>query len=115
LAIGVGLASCSRQQDATTPETPLPDANAYYSRGVAHYNKGDNDRAIADFSQAIKLNPKNVQAYVARGDVYSKKGDDDRAIADFTQAIQLDPKNANAADEQTLKDIDNQLPKGYGQ
>jgi tetratricopeptide (TPR) repeat protein len=72
------------------------DGRVYIDRGRAYLKKGDNDRAIADFTQAIQLDPKNADAYVKRGFGYSKKGDNDRAIADFTHAIQLDPKNADA-------------------
>ena len=69
---------------------------AYYNRGNAHKDKGDNDRAIKDYSEAIRLDPKYVVAYFNRGSVYSYKGDYDRAIKDFDEAIRLDPKDAMA-------------------
>ena len=56
--------------------------------------KGDHDKAIADFTEAIRLNPKLAQAYYNRGMIYRKKGDHDKAIADFTEAIRLNPKDA---------------------
>jgi tetratricopeptide (TPR) repeat protein len=94
LATGVAMA-----QDATAQETPLPNAEAYYNRGNANSKKGDSvalDRAIADYTQAIKLDPTFVQAYVTRGFAYSEKADFDRAIADYTQALQLAPKFVQA-------------------
>jgi tetratricopeptide (TPR) repeat protein len=69
---------------------------AYSSRGIAYLAKGDNDRAIADYDQAIRLDPKLRSAYYNRGTAYQAKGDNDRAIADYDQAIRLDPKRANA-------------------
>ena len=33
-------------------------AIAYRNRGIAYQLKGDNDRAIADFGEAIRLDPK---------------------------------------------------------
>ena len=64
--------------------------------GGAVRSKGDFDRAIADCTQAIRLNPKNAYPYCERGLAYAGKSDDDSAIADFTQAIQLEPKDAHA-------------------
>jgi tetratricopeptide (TPR) repeat protein len=94
LAFAVVLA-----QDATAQETPLPNAEAYYNRGIAYSKNGDSvalDRAIADYTQTIQLDPKFVEAYVNRGYAYSEKGEYDRAVADYTQAIQLDPKFVDA-------------------
>jgi tetratricopeptide (TPR) repeat protein len=58
--------------------------------GMAYNEKGDYDRAIADLTQAIRLDPNNVYAYYMRGSAYHEKKDYDRAIADFTQAIRLE-------------------------
>ena len=46
------------------------------------------DRAIADYTQAIRLDP-DYTAYNDRGMAYYYKGDYDRAITDFNQAIRL--------------------------
>ena len=54
------------------------------------------DLAIADYTQAIWLDPTNSFAYTSRGMVYSNKGDLDWAIADHTQAIRLHPHYAAA-------------------
>jgi lipoprotein NlpI len=69
---------------------------AYNNRGNAYKAKGDNDRAIADYNQAISLDPKDALAYNNRGNAYKAKGDNDRAIADYNQAISLDPKSSNS-------------------
>ena len=77
-------------------ETQQNLAIAYVNRGGGYDQKGDIARAIADFSEAIKLDSGNAAAYYNRGTVYAKKGDLDRAIADFTKGIELDPKDADA-------------------
>lgn len=49
------------------------------------------DRAIADYSDAIRLKPDYAEAYNNRGFAYYLKGDGARAIADYTRAIELRP------------------------
>ena len=66
-------------------------AEVFNSRGVAYRVKGDHERAIQDYGQAIKLNAKFAAAYINRGVAYDHKGDYDRAIADYEQALKLRP------------------------
>jgi tetratricopeptide (TPR) repeat protein len=54
---------------------------------------------MADYSQAIRLDPNYALAYFNRGYTYYYKGDYDRAIADYNQVIRLDPNLANDAKE----------------
>ena len=68
----------------------------YNNRGTAWGKKGDHDRAIADSSEAIRLNPRYAPAYYNRGNAWNSKGDYDRAIADFSEAIRLNPLDALA-------------------
>ena len=71
-------------------------ALAYNNRGFAYGTKGQHDRAIQDYDQAIKLDPSDAIAYYNRGIAYSAKGQLDRAIQDYDQAIKLDPNYAHA-------------------
>ena len=48
-------------------------AASWVERGWQDHERQDNDLAIADFNEAIRLDPKNVEAYFARGVVYSTK------------------------------------------
>ena len=49
------------------------------------------DRAIADFTRALSMDPNNAQIYLERGQILIEKQDYDRAILDFNQSIQLNP------------------------
>ena len=72
--------------------------SAYVNRGVAHYKlRRDYDRAIADYTLAIRLNPANSNAVRYRGNLYFDKGDYDLAIDDLTTAINLRPSSEIAA------------------
>ena len=77
------------------------NAAAYIKRGYAffaHSQAGEKqvflDHAIADFTEAIKLDPKNLDAYFNRAGLYSQKKDHDHAIADYDRAIKIDANNA---------------------
>ena len=74
-----------------------PDsAVAYNSRGLAYVGKGELNKAIADFTKAIELEPDYAAAaYSNRGGAYREKGEFDDAIADFTKAIELEPDCAD--------------------
>ncbi len=51
---------------------------------------------MADYNQAIELNPSFVQAYLNRGILYDDQGKGDLALADYNQAIALNPNDALA-------------------
>ena len=75
-------------------EHAMPGENTiiFEIRGRAHAIRGEYDKAIADFTEAIRLNTKSAEAYCGRGIIYLEKGDLDNAIADISEAIRLDPK-----------------------
>ncbi len=64
----------------------------YLGQGVTK----DFDRAIADYTDAIRDNPDYEQAYNARGVAYAAQKKFDLAIADYAVALRLDPKFALA-------------------
>ena len=67
-------------------------ASLHAMRGAELSRSGQHDLALADYDQAIRIEPKAASIYTGRANVYSAKGDSDRAIADFGQAIRLDPR-----------------------
>jgi tetratricopeptide (TPR) repeat protein len=69
----------------------------FYQRANAYGVTGQADSAIADYGQAIRINPTNYLALINRGMIYALyKSDYDRAIADFDEAIGRQPKQAYA-------------------
>jgi tetratricopeptide (TPR) repeat protein len=86
-------ASVSR---VTTAGKNFSGVSAELNTSVTREKQAVYDRAIADFDQAVKLEPNSFKAYFERGNVYIQKGDNDRAFADYTQAIRLNPDYASA-------------------
>jgi tetratricopeptide (TPR) repeat protein len=76
--------------EKTAPKT----AGTFFDRGLLFLNRNDYDNAIADFTEAVRLDPNYAVAYMCRGVAYDNKGDINKAIADYNQAIKLDPNDA---------------------
>src|SRR5215472_902837 len=62
------------------------------ARGDSDARKGDYDKAIADYTEALRLEPKNAAAFAKRAWSYARKDDYDKAFADCTEALRLEPK-----------------------
>ena len=63
---------------------------------IAYYKKGELDKAIANYTKAIELQPDYAEAYYNRGLAYRNKATFDKAIADYDKAIALKPDFAEA-------------------
>ena len=57
----------------------------------AHLKRGEKELALADFSEAIKRDPKNGHAWANRGSLYEDMGRFDPAISDYEHLIALQP------------------------
>jgi len=66
-------------------------AGPYFQNGREAYNRGDYDKAIAEYTQAIRALSNFAILYFYRGNAYVDKGDDDNAIVDYSEAIRLNP------------------------
>jgi tetratricopeptide (TPR) repeat protein len=75
------------------------DARAYRDHGIVAYRNGDFDAAIADFDQAIQLDPKFSAAYIDRGIVFYRLRKFDRAFADIAHAKRIE-KTGNGTSTQ---------------
>lgn len=63
----------------------------YSARGLAYWFASEYDRALADQTRAIQLDPKNASYVGERGRTNIWKKDYIAAIADFSDAIRLNP------------------------
>ena len=66
-------------------------AVAFYNRGLAYESKGDYARAIADYSDAIRLDPNDAEAFFYRGLDKERMGDKAGAEADMAAAKRINP------------------------
>jgi len=87
----------------TKPEkTDNPEAITWERQSYNAARQGDLDRAIADASKAIELDPGRVHSYINRSWAYIEKGLVAKALQDTHTALAIDPDNAYAHNNQGL-------------
>jgi tetratricopeptide (TPR) repeat protein len=64
-------------------------ANFYYHRGMTKEHMSNYDGAIADFTKAIELDPKNAEIYRERSELRRLTHDYDGAMSDLDKAANL--------------------------
>jgi tetratricopeptide (TPR) repeat protein len=105
---GEDLAACQREADpalrvelcskVASDKSEIEDihAEALLNRGLAFSALGADDKAIADYTSAIALNPQYTALYQSRGEAYFRSGDAPKAIADFDAVLNIDAQNTLA-------------------
>jgi tetratricopeptide (TPR) repeat protein len=74
-----------------------PNSLALYRRAVALDASGQTDKALEDYSAAIKADPKSSLAFLGRGVLLAvRKRAYDRAIEDFDKVLVIEPDNVDA-------------------
>ncbi len=82
----------------STRNTLAPAVISLIDKGEYWREHGEIERALALYTQAIKLDPKASAAYIGRARVWEEFGKVDKALADFTTAFKNDrPFNPTAA------------------
>jgi tetratricopeptide (TPR) repeat protein len=91
------LAACTRLLE-TGKLTNQDRSKVYYARGIAWAEGNDEpSRAIADYNEALRLNPNYFDVYNSRGIAWLRMGEFDHALSDFNQSILLAPQTAENA------------------
>eukprot|EP00727_Mastigamoeba_balamuthi_P000847 m51a1_g1076 hypothetical protein (418) ;mRNA; f:5926-7646 len=65
-------------------------------KGVELAKKGDYQKAMVCYKQAIEVDPQNADAYVARGAAYANQDKLHEAVREFERALEIDPSFPNA-------------------
>jgi tetratricopeptide (TPR) repeat protein len=101
LARAKELRAAEQHQEAidvlTTAIQSSPHAKLYFSRGRTFDFCDQDEKAVADYTKAIELDPTKAAYYYHRGSALAYPlGQDEEAIDDFEKALELDPDNASA-------------------
>ncbi|MFI4933109.1 MAG: DUF3857 domain-containing protein [Caulobacterales bacterium] len=79
------------EKAADEPPAKPTTAAEFMHSGDYYLAKRDFDHAIANFDQAVRLDPNSAKGFYNRGVAHLEKGQDDLALADFNQALRLKP------------------------
>jgi hypothetical protein len=85
LQLDTWLKECMQQLTELRPGVLV----SYRTRGNHSYDRGNYREAIADYTRAIELNPRDRQALEKRAAAYEELGMNEEAVADRQRAIEL--------------------------
>jgi tetratricopeptide (TPR) repeat protein/serine/threonine protein kinase len=94
-------AESTPQRSTETPkQTAGPGAGTnvanLFNQARSEADAEQNDKAVADYTEAIRLKPDYAEAYNGRGQAYFKLQQFDKAISDYGDAIRIKPDFAEA-------------------
>src|SRR5579884_2714766 len=64
----------------------------HLSQGLDYFHHKEFDRALEEYTEAIRLDPAFAATYANRASVYFNQGDLEKAINDCNHALELDPQ-----------------------
>ena len=88
----------ARMASGQYPVTPVGGMTSkeYFDRAYAKHDQGDFEGSVADYSEALKLNPSDHLAWYNRGLGYYNLKRNAEAIADYSECIRINPEYINA-------------------
>ena len=92
-ASGDSIAACDRAiASAKFAGTDLGALYRYRGFAKSHAEKPDLDAALADYAEAVRLEPNSFVPFILRANIYAGKGEQELAIKDYDRAIELSPR-----------------------
>ena len=88
--------STPSDQEIVTKYFGPPIAKHHTNRGWTYFRMGNYEQAIADYNQALQLDPDDGLIYRNRAEAYEAMGNKDQAIADYKKTLNclMTPKAA---------------------
>jgi len=84
---GSRATSTARSPSRTSRSGSIPKARCRSCRAPTYRYRGELNRALADYDQALRLTPDYIPAFVGRGLTFEKAGDIARARAEYNKAL----------------------------
>lgn len=77
-------------------------AKEYFTKAEKFRKDGNDEKALENYTKAIKINPNYTKAYINRAYIHEIAGRTDQAIKDYRKVMKLDKKNVECADKLAL-------------
>jgi tetratricopeptide (TPR) repeat protein len=78
----------------------LPDDGRPYAfRGWVHEERGETEKALADYRTAVELEPRLMGVHLAMGKIYKQMGDYEKAVIEFELELEVNPWSIEAQEE----------------
>ncbi len=71
-------------------------SQALFKRGLIFESRSDFIKAVTDYDDAIRFDPKSSQLHFHRGFCFFRRGELDKALEDYDEVVRLRPKDADA-------------------
>jgi tetratricopeptide (TPR) repeat protein len=68
------------------------NAETVFLRGLLHFKRNENEKALAAFDKAVSLDSNLIEAFLYQAEVYDRLNKDKEAIAAYRKTVELDPK-----------------------
>jgi tetratricopeptide (TPR) repeat protein len=75
------------------PAQAAADAKLAFDKATAHFDKNENEQALAAYDQAVTLDPSMPQAFVGKGRTLARLRRYDEAFAAYGAALRLSPND----------------------
>ncbi len=76
-----------------TKKTVTGKAKKYYDKGMEYISKGDNTKALNEFSKALKAAPNLIDAQIQWAAIHYELNNLEQAEAGFEKVVELNPSH----------------------
>ena len=93
-----------QKDDYSTAETYLIKAETnsadnvetVFLRGLLHYKRNENEKALAAFNKTINLDSNFIEVYLYQAEIYERLNKEKEALAAYHKTVEIDPQSTEA-------------------
>jgi len=75
---------------------PADNAETVFLRGLLHYKRNENEKALAAFNKTVSLDSNFIEAYLYQAEIYERLNKDKEALAAYRKTVEVAPQSTEA-------------------